>query len=101
MNCEFKRIKINHYHISGDTLVWAPSENKQFVTNMDFALKLNYPGAGSGAHLTFALIKCHQSTAPGKAYIASGGLDSREIQIVVEANSTKYFNYSALIYGIK
>lgn len=90
------------FYISGDTLVASGGKNNQFQQLTNFKLTLAYPSPGQvGAYLTYVIINCDQSSDTGDAYVSSGGINSRAIQIVIEAKSTTYFNYLASFYGTK
>jgi hypothetical protein len=75
------------------------SENQSWPTLQDVQLVLTYPQSGSGAVVTYVIVTVNQNSAAGRGYITGGGVGQRYIQIVIEGQSTSYFNYSAQIYG--
>jgi Transcription activator MBF2 len=85
--------------ISGDRLVAQDSKNQSWPTLQDVQLVLTYPVSGLGATVTYMSVTVNQASAVGRAYIVSGGIGQRNIQVVVEGKSTNYFNYTAQIYG--
>lgn len=84
---------------AGDRLVGLSSDNKSWSSPQDVKLNLQYPTAGSGAVVSYVEVVVNQSTAQGRGYVVSGGVGQRYVQLVIEAYSTVYFNYSAAIYG--
>lgn len=67
---------------------------------MNLKFNLFYPPTGGNAALiNYVIIRVQQSSSIGKAYIISGGVNKRNIIIVLEANATIYFSYDASLYG--
>lgn len=76
------------------------SDKKSWHSPQNVSTTLTYPSTGGyGAYLTYVIVHCDQSSNLGRAYVVHGGVYQHFIQIVVEANVTTYFNYSALFYG--
>uniref|UniRef100_A0A336LBT0 CSON006441 protein n=1 Tax=Culicoides sonorensis TaxID=179676 RepID=A0A336LBT0_CULSO len=85
--------------VVGDTLVATKSDFASYGTAQNVKLTLTYPTSGTGAVVTHVLVDVQQSSNVGKGYVTGGGIGQRYIQIVIEAQSTTYFGYSAYIYG--
>jgi hypothetical protein len=78
------------------------NNKKNWSTPQNVTITLTYPSSGgNGAFLTYILINCEQSSNLGRAYITSGGIHQHNVQVVIEAQITSYFNYAAFFYGIK
>ncbi|XP_055533960.1 uncharacterized protein LOC129723645 [Wyeomyia smithii] len=85
---------------AGDRLVATNGQNITWPTLRDVTLTLDYPKNGVGAYVTYLQINVVQSSSLGKAYIVRGGIGQRFVSVIVEAYSTSFFNYTAMIYGI-
>lgn len=83
----------------GDTLVATKTDFASYATPQNVKLTLTYPTSGQGAVVTHVLVDVQQSSTLGRGYVTGGGIGQRYIQIVIEAQSTTYFGYSAYIYG--
>lgn len=86
--------------VYGDQLVasdasWASYPNKQNIQ-----LTIWYPVNGYGALISHVQVVVTQDTGTtGRGYIVSGGINQRNIQVVVEAWNTAYIDYIYRIYG--
>lgn len=79
----------------------AANKNK-WAQPQNVSTTLTYPNPGQqGAFLTYILINCDQSSTLGSAYVVAGGVQQHFVQIIIQAQVTTYFNYSALFYGFK
>lgn len=85
--------------VAGDTLVAKKSDFASYATPQNVKLTLTYPTSGTGAVVTHVLVDVQQSSTLGRGYVTGGGIGQRYIQIVIEAQATTYFGYSAYIYG--
>lgn len=88
--------------IQGDAVVANSSDKKRWPNSQNVTTTLSYPSTGgNGAYLTYILINCEQASNLGRAYITFGGIGQHNVQIIIEAQVTYYFNYAAFFYGIK
>lgn len=86
--------------IGSSRLVAQKTDSAFYSTANDVVLTLQYPASGGiGAIVAFVNINVNQDNYLGGAYIAAGGIGYRYITIIVEAKSTRYFQYQAYIYG--
>ncbi|XP_055612568.1 uncharacterized protein LOC129759151 [Uranotaenia lowii] len=84
---------------SGDRLVSVNQDSASWPTLQDVKLTLSYPVSGVGAVVTYVEIVVQQSSNKGRGYVVAGGVGQRFIQVIIEANATSYFSYSAQIFG--
>ncbi|XP_055612447.1 uncharacterized protein LOC129758900 [Uranotaenia lowii] len=84
---------------SGDRLVSVNQDSASWPTLQDVKLTLSYPVSGVGAVVTYVEIVVQQSSNIGRGYVVAGGIGQRFIQVIIEANATSYFSYSAQIFG--
>lgn len=78
------------------------NNKKTWPVSQNVTTTLTYPpSGGNGAFLTYVLINCEQGSNFGQAYVTYGGIGQHNIQIVIQAQLTTYFNYAAFFYGIK
>lgn len=81
-------------------LVAQKTDSTFFSGPNDVVLNLVYPAVGnSGAVVKYIVVNVNQSSNDGRAYITAGGIGQKNIQLVVEATATTYFQYQAYIYG--
>ncbi|XP_053688761.1 uncharacterized protein LOC128737994 [Sabethes cyaneus] len=85
---------------AGDRLVATGAQNMTWPTLRDVTLTLDYPKTGVGAYVTYVQVNVVQSSSLGKAYLVRGGIGQRFVSLLVQAFSTTFFNYTAVIYGI-
>lgn len=85
--------------VVGDTLVATKTDFASYATPQNVKLTLTYPTSGTGAVVTHVLVDVQQSSSVGRGYVTGGGVGQRYIQLMIEAQTTTYFGYSAYIYG--
>lgn len=67
---------------------------------MNLRFRLFYPLNGlKGALINFVELKVQQSSNIGKAYVISGGVNKRNVAIILEANATTFLSYDVTLYG--
>ncbi|XP_063704647.1 uncharacterized protein LOC134834053 [Culicoides brevitarsis] len=86
--------------LAGDVLVATLGDFVSYSVPQNVKLTLTYPTNGYGAVVTHVLVDVQQSSSFGSGYVVGGGIGQRFIQIVIEAQSTTYFGYSAYVYGL-
>ncbi|XP_031628578.1 uncharacterized protein LOC116344250 [Contarinia nasturtii] len=85
--------------INGDRLITTAEGSWTYSSPQNIKLTLNYPRSGTGLVVTFLKVLVSQSTNKGRGYIISGGIGQRQLTVLIEADQTLYFKFSAEIYG--
>nr|AYV99547.1 venom polypeptide [Dolopus genitalis] len=85
--------------IPGDQLVAEKADKQSFPAPEDIQIVLRYPTKGEGATVSHVNIVVDQSSSVGDGYVIEGGISQKFIGILVEANNTMHFTFSASIYG--
>lgn len=87
--------------VPGDRLVSKLSGRKSWSQPQDIVFTIIYPTSGVGAVITYVQIDVNdQSNDLGRGVIVAGGVGQRNIQLVVEAKSTMFFEHRAAIFGV-
>ncbi|XP_055919891.1 uncharacterized protein LOC129951668 [Eupeodes corollae] len=86
----------------GDAIVSQASDSLTFKTPQRVVMNFKYPSEGEvTAIITFVQILIEQSNSEGRAYVVSGGIGQRSIEMIVEASNTTLLKFTSTIYGIE
>ncbi|GAB0091398.1 hypothetical protein DMENIID0001_062390 [Sergentomyia squamirostris] len=84
----------------GDRLVATAANNQHWPRPQNAVVQIGYPARGVGALVTYVSVNVTQSSNLGQAYVTKGGINQRNITIVVESYGTTFLNYVCNIFGI-
>jgi Transcription activator MBF2 len=76
------------------------TKKQKWAKPQNVTVTLQYPSSGYGATLTYLYVTVNQTSALGRAYVISGGIGQRFVQLAVESDFTYTMDYSVFFYGV-
>jgi hypothetical protein len=85
---------------SGDRIVAAATKKQSWVKQQNVTVTLQYPTSTNyGLTLSYLYVQVNQTSNLGRAYVISGGIGQRFVQLALESDYTYSMDYLAYFYG--
>lgn len=87
------------FFVEGEVLIFKDDKAQWWPVPRNVKLTLSYSSGDVTRTVSYIEITAFQDSQLGRAYITRGGIGDTFLSVVIEANSTRAFNYRAYFYG--